>query len=186
MINYKCLEQKVIGAVKSAARLMFDRNFSVDRKSTASDIVTSRDIDVQTYLCAELKKIMPESGFLCEEADCNNLNYDDIWVIDPIDGTTNYARGIVYAPYRWRLSTAKKPSWASCITRFKKNCFRQPSAAARRSTEPPSKFQTDRSTMRSYAPLSVCIKRSSRRCVWISWRNCTSHATISADWAAAR
>ncbi|MDE5655406.1 MAG: hypothetical protein K2I46_07365 [Clostridia bacterium] len=66
MNTYKELEKKVIIVAKDASRLMKRRNFTIEQKSTLVNIVTSCDIDVQQYLCKELKKLMPSSGILCE------------------------------------------------------------------------------------------------------------------------
>lgn len=102
MNTYKELEKKVIIVAKDASRLMKRRNFTIEQKSTLVNIVTSCDIDVQQYLCKELKKLMPSSGFLCEEKNIRDLNHEYVWIIDPIDGTANYTRGL----YEYAISIA--------------------------------------------------------------------------------
>ena len=39
-------------------------------------------------------RLLPNSSFLCEENDVTNTNTEFVWIIDPIDGTTNFARGL--------------------------------------------------------------------------------------------
>lgn len=86
--------EQVIQIVREASRLMLDVSFDITEKGGFENIVTSSDLAVQQYLCKHLSEILPESGFLCEEDDVNNLTKEYTWVIDPIDGTANYSRGI--------------------------------------------------------------------------------------------
>jgi len=57
-------------------------------------IVTKADIEVETYLKAALSEILPGSGFIAEESQRSPAEYT--WVIDPIDGTRNFAHGLPY------------------------------------------------------------------------------------------
>lgn len=81
--------------VKRAARLMVTDHFEVTQKGGYSNIVTSSDMAVQDYLCRELSLLLPGSGFFCEEKDLKCPS-EFTWIIDPIDGTANYSRGIVH------------------------------------------------------------------------------------------
>ena len=69
-------------------------NFKIEEKEGAANIVTSSDIAVQEYLIKELKPLIKDASFFCEEGDLKNTNSNFIWVIDPIDGTENYSRNI--------------------------------------------------------------------------------------------
>lgn len=80
--------------VKKASEKMLTDHFSVAQKDGYSNIVTTSDLAVQDYLCTELAKALPGSGFLCEEADTADTSHAYTWIIDPIDGTCNYSRGI--------------------------------------------------------------------------------------------
>ena len=86
--------QKTIDAVKRAADYMVTDGFSIERKGSVVNIVTSSDVAVQNYLCKELARIVPGCGFYCEEENVHDPDKEYVWVIDPIDGTANYARGI--------------------------------------------------------------------------------------------
>lgn len=88
------LESKVIKLVKDAAKLAEEKSFDISCKDGPSNIVTTNDIAVQHFLHKKLKELMPESEFLCEEEDMRNSGSEYVWVIDPIDGTMNYSRGI--------------------------------------------------------------------------------------------
>lgn len=79
--------------VRDASRLM-RTDFDISCKDGLSNIVTTSDIAVQKYLCGRLTVLLPGSGFICEEEDINDSSCEYTWIIDPIDGTANYSRGI--------------------------------------------------------------------------------------------
>ena len=121
--------QIVSDIVRDASSLM-DRTggFEVHDKGARENIVTSSDLAVQHFLTERLRMRFPEVGFLCEEENLNDVSgHEEVWVIDPIDGTANYARGnenccisvalvskgepvlgVVYSPWREELYTAEK------------------------------------------------------------------------------
>lgn len=88
------MKNELIGIVKQASELMLTDVFEVSHKDGFANIVTSSDVAVQEFLKKELRKLTPECGFLCEEEDRHDLNHEYTWIIDPIDGTANYSRGI--------------------------------------------------------------------------------------------
>ena len=59
-----------------------------------ADFVTQKDLEVQNYIFAELDKLYPNIGLIGEEEDKNISNESGMqWILDPIDGTTNYIYG---------------------------------------------------------------------------------------------
>ncbi|WP_031484215.1 inositol monophosphatase family protein [Maridesulfovibrio frigidus] len=58
------------------------------------DLVTETDLAVELFLKEELSKILPGSAFLAEETAGDAKLVDRTWIIDPIDGTTNFAHGL--------------------------------------------------------------------------------------------
>jgi len=59
------------------------------------DFVTASDEKVEKILVEELQKARPEYSILSEEiGKINNKNKEFRWIIDPIDGTTNFMHGI--------------------------------------------------------------------------------------------
>jgi len=59
-----------------------------------NDFVTYVDKTSENRLVSELRKILPEAGFIAEENSKlkKQINYN--WIIDPLDGTTNYIHGL--------------------------------------------------------------------------------------------
>ena len=88
------MTDKIIPIVREASGLMARTGFEVMEKGSAANLVTSSDLAVQHFLVQRLGALIPGSGFLCEEEDLDDLSHEFIWIIDPIDGTANYARGL--------------------------------------------------------------------------------------------
>jgi myo-inositol-1(or 4)-monophosphatase len=64
-------------------------------KKGPRDFVTKTDKNVEKILIEELVKTKKNYSFLSEEIGViNNKDKDNIWIIDPIDGTTNFLHGI--------------------------------------------------------------------------------------------
>lgn len=63
---------------------------------------TEADIASEQFLIAELKKLLPEASFYAEESGKSGSDSDYCWVIDPLDGTTDFAHQIPY----WCISVA--------------------------------------------------------------------------------
>jgi len=119
--------QKLIEIVKEAGGMFKNRNFIVKQKGSASDKVTSMDIAVEKFLKGQLTQLIKNSGFMGEESDDHEIDNDYVWIVDPIDGTTNFVRdfrascvsvalmhkgevvqGVVYNPYCDELYSAEK------------------------------------------------------------------------------
>lgn len=63
-------------------------------KSGIADIVTEADREVEALIRRRLRAARPDDGFLGEESGADRGTSDITWVVDPIDGTVNYAYGI--------------------------------------------------------------------------------------------
>lgn len=58
------------------------------------DLVTETDVAVEEMLKDALITLLPGSGFLAEESAKDGVLGEFTWIIDPIDGTTNFAHGL--------------------------------------------------------------------------------------------
>ena len=70
------------------------------------NLVTSVDLAVNDFLFRKIHSLYPNETILSEETKNQSTNPDSFWSIDPIDGTSNFARGI--------------PHFATCITYVEK------------------------------------------------------------------
>lgn len=68
----------------------------VERKH-AHDYVSYVDKGSETLIVAALRRLLPEAGFITEEGSASHDREQFVWVIDPLDGTTNFIHE--YAPY---------------------------------------------------------------------------------------
>jgi myo-inositol-1(or 4)-monophosphatase len=66
---------------------------SVEYKGTA-DMVSYVDKTAEKKIVEKLSIILPEAGFLTEEKTSNKKGAKYSWIIDPLDGTTNFIHGI--------------------------------------------------------------------------------------------
>jgi myo-inositol-1(or 4)-monophosphatase len=87
---------KVKGWVKEVGRLQIDRlhdNFEVRTKSNQNDLVTEVDELSEKILIDYIKADYPNHSIISEESGADHRESDYQWIIDPLDGTTNYTHG---------------------------------------------------------------------------------------------
>jgi len=60
------------------------------------DLITETDIAVERDLTRKLGDILPEAGFLAEETASGGELGESTWIVDPLDGTTNFAHGLPF------------------------------------------------------------------------------------------
>jgi myo-inositol-1(or 4)-monophosphatase len=65
----------------------------VETKSAAS-FVTYVDKTAEQMIVDELRKLLPSAGYVTEEGTAGRNGENLVWVIDPLDGTTNYIHGL--------------------------------------------------------------------------------------------
>jgi myo-inositol-1(or 4)-monophosphatase len=92
----------LLAAAEAAARQAgtvlndWQKRFSVTEKSRAN-LVTEADFAAQDAIHSLLKEQFPDHGFLGEEGLSESLEISDYrWIIDPLDGTSNYVHGFPY------------------------------------------------------------------------------------------
>src|SRR4051794_2887904 len=68
---------------------------NIASKSNKIDLVTEADLASEQLIRSELQKYYPTFGFWGEESN-ETPESDYFWVVDPIDGTTNFANGVPY------------------------------------------------------------------------------------------
>ena len=99
MISISANLNIMIKAAEKASKFVI-RDFGEVEKLQVSkkgpyDFVTKTDKQVEKVLIEELSKIKKNYSFITEETGMiNNNDKDNTWIIDPIDGTTNFLHGI--------------------------------------------------------------------------------------------
>ena len=72
----------------------FGSKFQIDNKIGKNNLVTEYDYKSEKYIIDEIKKAFPTHNIISEEKGSVNNNSEYDWIIDPLDGTVNYANNI--------------------------------------------------------------------------------------------
>ncbi|RLC38167.1 inositol monophosphatase [Candidatus Falkowbacteria bacterium] len=129
MINQ--IKKVATKAIKNAGKIALGEYKNFDRATIKlkahQEILTKVDLMSEKVIIDEVKKNFPEHSILSEEAGDDNIKSEYLWIIDPIDGTTNFSMhnplwcvsvgiayrgeivlGFIYAPCQNELYTAQK------------------------------------------------------------------------------
>jgi len=127
--------QCAIEIATEAGALLRDRSGALDigEKSARGDLVTAADRESERFIVDRLRAAFPSATILGEEGGVRAGRADERWIIDPLDGTTNYAHGyplycvsigyerageivagVVYAPVLDELYAAEHGGGARC------------------------------------------------------------------------
>ena len=80
---------------ESGRRISSISDFEIDTKGSPENIVTTADAENEEFLRGTLLDLIPDSSFMGEEGDRDAILDDGYtWIVDPIDGTMNFSRGI--------------------------------------------------------------------------------------------
>ena len=124
-----------VKAARKAGSLITRASFDIDklniRSKRQNDFVSEVDHAAEDAIISILKDAYPTHGFLAEESGARDAKAEYIWVIDPLDGTTNFLHGfpqycvsigllhkgvpqhaVVFDPSRSELFTASRGSGA--------------------------------------------------------------------------
>ncbi|MDE6470480.1 MAG: inositol monophosphatase [Eubacterium sp.] len=102
---------QIMDIVKQAGEIYkaAGNDLDIEDKGSAVNLVTKYDKLIQDYLFTELKKVIPDCQFLGEEGDDNKELTDGYcFVIDPIDGTTNFIKGFQHSAISVGLAKDKE------------------------------------------------------------------------------
>lgn len=130
------LRERIIEAVRECADIILtahDIEAGIEEKAGAANFVTKYDKKVQDELFGRLKKILPEAHLVGEEeSEHDKVDEGYAFIVDPIDGTTNFIKdykvsaisvgllkdgepyiGVVYNPYLKEMFSAEtgKGAW---------------------------------------------------------------------------
>ena len=123
------ITQVAVRAAYSAGEVLrqhFGHLDQINKKGTI-DLVTAADVESEKTIVDEIRSIFPDHAILAEESGLLEGRSDNCWIIDPLDGTTNFAHnlpifsisiafshhqdtqmGIVFNPISGELFTATK------------------------------------------------------------------------------
>lgn len=97
-MNYQQICESTISHIKSTGSYILAerQNFTPDLVETKSlnSLVSFVDKTAEQQLVKNLGNLVPEAGFIAEEGTSTTIGETYNWVIDPLDGTTNFIHGI--------------------------------------------------------------------------------------------
>jgi myo-inositol-1(or 4)-monophosphatase len=86
--------------IKEAGKIALDyyrKGVTSKDKANRADVVTIADVEVENFLIKKIKEKYPDHGIIGEESgEDTNSDAQIKWVIDPIDGTRNFANHIAF------------------------------------------------------------------------------------------
>jgi len=98
-ILYNMYSEKVIPILKEAgkdlAKYFGNVAISDKKEKMAYSVVTDLDLKTEKFIAKELKKVYPSIDFFGEEFGGNKKS-DRFWLVDPIDGTAHFVRGMPF------------------------------------------------------------------------------------------
>ena len=125
--------ERIVRLAGNLMREAHDIEQVTTEKTGAADLVTKYDVAVQGLLKRELLTLLPEADFFGEEGEHAALTRPWTFIVDPIDGTTNFVRclhysnisvalahdgqveyAVVYDPFADELFSARRGGGAFC------------------------------------------------------------------------
>lgn len=91
------MKETLIKALKAAGEELlkhFGKQTDFTVKESQSSIVTQADLKSDLLICSLIREDFPRHNIVSEESGFSNRNSKYTWVIDPLDGTSNFASAI--------------------------------------------------------------------------------------------
>ena len=100
-MNLKYITSEICKIATEGGHFLTEERKNFKRESVVEkhthDYVSYVDKETEKLLVRKLSALLPEAGFITEEKTVETADKDYTWIIDPLDGTTNYIHD--YAPY---------------------------------------------------------------------------------------
>ena len=96
-MNLENICKQTVFVAENAAEIIRSHINSADYKIDAkgkNDFVTEIDKKTEKFIVDELQRILPDAGFIAEEKSSLKVGEVFNWIVDPIDGTSNFIHGI--------------------------------------------------------------------------------------------
>lgn len=99
-MNNEEIVLKVLNIMPEVKKILENKNIEIEQKEGNSNFVTDMDKKIENYLKKSILEIFSNVQFIAEESDNEIIESENIklkFVIDPIDGTTNFTNGWPHA-----------------------------------------------------------------------------------------
>jgi myo-inositol-1(or 4)-monophosphatase len=128
-MNLQELERNVIEVCGEVGDFIYSESSDFDRsrieqKNGFNNLVSYVDQEAERRLVKVLKKILPEAGYITEEGTVEQSKTNTYnWIIDPLDGTTNYLHGLPIYAVSVGLTRGEEPILGVVYHVVRKECF---------------------------------------------------------------
>lgn len=128
-MNLQDIEKNVMEVCGKVGEFIFTEgsNFDltrIEQKSGFNNLVSYVDKEAERRLVTVLQKILPEAGFITEEGTVEqSKSHEYNWIIDPLDGTTNYLHGLPIYAISIGLTRGNKTILGVVYHVVRKECF---------------------------------------------------------------
>lgn len=105
-------KELAINAILKAGQIVmnhFEKITEVNEKGTFGDIVTEADFKAEEVILQEISRVFPHHQIDSEESGHNGKDSDWLWMVDPLDGTNNFAIGFPVFSLSITLMYKKEP-----------------------------------------------------------------------------
>jgi myo-inositol-1(or 4)-monophosphatase len=99
LVTMNTVLQTAIDAAQKAGKVLkegFGTDFTISSKSQIHDLVTEYDHKSEAIIIETIRSSFPDHQILTEESGHHASDGDITWIIDPLDGTVNFAHGIPF------------------------------------------------------------------------------------------
>jgi myo-inositol-1(or 4)-monophosphatase len=96
------LAEQIAREAGAQLRLAFETDLRIETKSSPTDLVSEADVAAETLIRERLQEARPDDGLLGEEGSDTVGTSGLRWIVDPLDGTTNFLFGLP----QWGVSIA--------------------------------------------------------------------------------
>jgi len=118
--------QFAVRTARAAGRILmegYETGVHVEHKSGEIDLVTDFDRRADAYILGRIQRTFPGHRILAEESGRTGVGDTPLWMVDPLDGTTNFAHGIpifavsiaLWEAGRTRLGVVYDPTRKECF-----------------------------------------------------------------------
>lgn len=94
------MESRELGVAKSAARAggevvsRYYHDGTIMRSKDVANLVSDADVDAESAIVAVIRAAFPDHEVLGEEGHAGDVRAEHLWIIDPLDGTSNFAHRV--------------------------------------------------------------------------------------------
>jgi myo-inositol-1(or 4)-monophosphatase len=128
-MNLETIEKEVIETCREVGEFIsregasFDRT-RIEQKSVFNNLVSYVDKEAEKALVKNLRKILPTAGFITEEGTVEqSKEHEYNWIIDPLDGTTNFLHGLPLYAISIGLARKGKPIVGVIYDIYQRECY---------------------------------------------------------------